>query len=83
VSEQRERKFFTSLPKSYEGDPYSSQSQSYSYLAGNTQAPQRFYLLSHWWVQLARIEKRGPCTNAGFWVYYATTREQGILSKIE
>jgi hypothetical protein len=34
-------------------------------------------------VQLARIEPREPCTNAGFWVYYATTREQGILSKIE
>jgi hypothetical protein len=50
VSEQGERKFFTSLPKSYEGDLYSSQSQSYSYLAGNTQAPQRFYLLSHWWM---------------------------------
>jgi hypothetical protein len=34
-------------------------------------------------VQLARIDKRGPCTNAGFWVYYTTTREQGIFSKIE
>lgn len=34
-------------------------------------------------VQLARIERPRPCTNAGFWVYYTTTREQGIFSKIE